>query len=113
MVWRRNRLCPHSPKKLRSRGKLPGNSISNPTLEPTWRVSIEPVHSELSAPEERAQIQNKLIKLDQAIAVIRGLAGTPTPNGHPKKSVMSASARRKIAKAQKLRWAKLRAQQKG
>jgi hypothetical protein len=62
---------------------------------------------------ERAQIHNELTKLDSAIAVIRGLAGTePTPNGHPKKWTMSASARRKIAKAQKLRWAKLRAKRK-
>jgi hypothetical protein len=62
---------------------------------------------------ERAQIHKELTKLDRAIAVIRELAGSePTPNGHPKKWTMSASARRKIAKAQKLRWAKLRAKQK-
>ena len=62
---------------------------------------------------ERAQTQRKLTKLDKAIAVIRELAGTqPTSNGHPKKWTMSASARRKIAKAQKLRWAKVRAKQK-
>jgi hypothetical protein len=63
--------------------------------------------------QERARIHQELGKLDRAIAVIRELAGTePTPNGHPKKHTMSAAARRNIAKAQKLRWAKFRAQRK-
>jgi hypothetical protein len=62
---------------------------------------------------ERARIHQELIKLDRAIAVIRELAGTePTPNGYPGKPTLSAAARRKIGKAQKLRWAKLRAKQK-
>lgn len=62
---------------------------------------------------EREQLHKELTKLDKAIDVIRELAGTePTPNGHPKKWTMSASARRKIAKAQKLRWAKFRKQQR-
>jgi hypothetical protein len=62
---------------------------------------------------ERAQTQTKLTQLDRAIAVIRELAGTEaSPNGHPKKWTMSAAGRRKIAKAQKLRWAKVRAAQK-
>jgi hypothetical protein len=62
---------------------------------------------------ERTQTQNKLAQLDRAIAVIRELAGThPTSNGHPKRWTMSAAGRRKIAKAQKLRWAQVKAQQK-
>ena len=62
---------------------------------------------------ERAQIHEELTKLDRAIAVIRELAGTePTPNGHLNKFTMSASARRKMAKAQKLRWAKWRVKHK-
>ena len=62
---------------------------------------------------ERAQIHKELTNLDKAIAVIRELAGTePTTNGHRKKWTMSASARRKMAKAQKLRWAKVRTQKK-
>jgi hypothetical protein len=62
---------------------------------------------------ERAQVHKELTKLDKAIAVIRELARTgPTPNGRPKKHTMSAATRRKIAKAQKLRWAKVRAQKK-
>jgi hypothetical protein len=60
---------------------------------------------------ERARTHQELTKLDRAIAVIRELAGTePTPNGHPKKPTISAAGRRNIAKAQKLRWAKVRAQ---
>jgi hypothetical protein len=62
---------------------------------------------------EREQVHKELTKLDRAIAVIRELAGTePTPNEHPGKWTMPASARRKIAKAQKLRWAKLRTKRK-
>jgi hypothetical protein len=61
---------------------------------------------------ERAQRQTELDKLDRAIAVIRELAGPEAaPHGRPKKHAMSAAARRKIAKAQKLRWAKFRKQQ--
>ena len=61
---------------------------------------------------ERAQIQKELTKLDRAIAVIRDLAGThAAPNGRPTTRIVSAAARRKIAKAQKLRWAKFRKQQ--
>jgi hypothetical protein len=61
---------------------------------------------------ERAQKKTELDKLDRAIAVIRELAGAEAaPNGRPKKHTMSAAARRNIAKAQKLRWAKFRRQQ--
>ena len=59
---------------------------------------------------ERARIQSEVAKLDKAISVLEGLSGvnssTPTGNGH--KRIMSAAARNKIAKAQKLRWAKIR-----
>jgi hypothetical protein len=63
---------------------------------------------------EHAQIQKELTKLDRAIDVIRELAGTEAaPNGHPTKRTVSAAARRKMAKAQKLRWAKFREHQNG
>ena len=59
---------------------------------------------------ERAKVQSDLAKLDNAISVLEGLSGanslTPSGNGH--KRTLSASARNKIAKAQKLRWAKIR-----
>jgi hypothetical protein len=61
---------------------------------------------------QRAQVQKELVKLDKAIAVLRELNGTnstPSPNG---KRTMSAASRRKIAKAQKARWAKVRQAQK-
>jgi hypothetical protein len=63
---------------------------------------------------ERARIEQEIVKLDKAIAVIRELASTeagPASNGHPKKRTLSAAARQKIAQAQKLRWAKFRKQQ--
>jgi len=59
---------------------------------------------------QRAQIQKDLAKLDKAIAALRGLSGSNSAtNGRPKRRTMSAAARRKIAKAQKARWAKFRA----
>jgi hypothetical protein len=48
-------------------------------------------------------------KLDKAIAVLRELSGTnstPSPNG--KRRTLTTAARKKIAKAQKARWAKFR-----
>jgi hypothetical protein len=62
---------------------------------------------------QRAQVQKELANLDKAIAVLRELSGirsTPSQNG--KRGTLSAAARRKIAKAQKARWAKLRQVQK-
>ena len=61
---------------------------------------------------ERVRVKGELAKLDKAITVLEGLFRTsaPTPNGHAGKHTLSAAARRKIGKAQKLRWAKLRQQ---
>jgi hypothetical protein len=61
---------------------------------------------------ERARMHQDLAKLDKAITVLEGLFGTNTtsPNGHAGKHTLSAAARRKIGKAQKLRWAKLKQQ---
>jgi hypothetical protein len=62
----------------------------------------------------RAQTQKELVKLDKAIAVLRELSGTnsaPSQNG--KGHTMSAAARRKIGKAQKARWAKLKQKRAG
>jgi hypothetical protein len=62
---------------------------------------------------ERAHAQKELAKLDKAITVLRQLAGTNSaPNQNGKRHSMSASARRKIGKAQKLRWAKVRSKRK-
>jgi len=61
---------------------------------------------------ERVRVMGELAKLDKAITVLEGLFGTSatTPNGHAGKRTLSAAARRKIGKAQKLRWAKLKQQ---
>ena len=60
---------------------------------------------------QRAHVAKELVKLDKAIAVLRELSGTnsaPTRNG--KRRTLSAAARRKIGKAQRARWAKVRQQ---
>jgi hypothetical protein len=62
---------------------------------------------------ERAHMQKELAKLDKAISVLSELSGTnsvPSPNG--KRHSMSAAVRRRMAKAQKARWAKVRAERK-
>jgi uncharacterized protein YacL (UPF0231 family) len=60
---------------------------------------------------ERAKIQTDLAKLNKAITVLEELSGTSraTSNGNGHKRTLSVAARNKIAKAQKLRWAKVRA----
>ena len=59
---------------------------------------------------ERARVQGELAKLDKAISVLEELLGEDlsTSNGNDHKRTMSAAARNKIAKAQKLRWAKIK-----
>lgn len=58
---------------------------------------------------ERAEMQKDLAKLDRAITVLKELSGARAmPNGHLKKRTLSVAARRRIAKAQKLRWARVR-----
>ena len=59
---------------------------------------------------ERIKIQGELAKLDKAITVLEELNGksTAVSNGNGNKRTLSAAARNKIAKAQKLRWAKIR-----
>ena len=58
---------------------------------------------------ERTKAQSELSKLDKAINVLEELVGinAVTSNGHHKRT-LSVAARNKIAKAQKLRWAKVR-----
>jgi len=58
---------------------------------------------------ERGRVNQELAKLDKAITVLNELSNTDaTP---PTKRTMSAAGRRRIAKAQKLRWAKLKQKQ--
>jgi hypothetical protein len=58
---------------------------------------------------ERAQVRTNIATLDKAISVLRELAGTNSTASEPrKKRTLSAAGRRKIAAAQRLRWAKVR-----
>ena len=60
---------------------------------------------------ERSQLLKDVAKLDKAIAVLRELNGTNSaPSANGKRHTLSAAARRKIAKAQRLRWAKVKQQ---
>jgi hypothetical protein len=62
--------------------------------------------------QDRKQAQLQLEKLDSAIVVLEGLTGrssaTASSDGARPKRVVSAVARRRMARAQKARWAKLR-----
>jgi hypothetical protein len=62
---------------------------------------------------QRAQAQKEVAKLDKAIAVLCELSGTElTRSSNGKKRTISSAARRKMAAAQKARWAKVRQAQK-
>ena len=57
----------------------------------------------------RKQVQLQVEKLDQAISVIESLNGSVTPqNANQPTRVISMASRRKMARAQKARWAKAR-----
>jgi hypothetical protein len=59
--------------------------------------------------EERKQMQSQVEKLDQAISVIESLNGSGTARqGNQPTRIISAASRRKMAQAQKARWAKAR-----
>jgi len=62
--------------------------------------------------EQRKLAQRQVEKLDEAIAAIEGLVGRGGTSGMPRKRVLSAAGRRRIALAQKARWAKFKQQQK-
>src|SRR5215470_5046863 len=62
---------------------------------------------------EHKQAQTAVEKLQRAISAIEGLNGNragTTPNGARPKRTMSAAARRRIAQAQRARWAKFKKQ---
>src|SRR5713226_3370191 len=64
--------------------------------------------------EERGQAQLQIKKLDSAISVLEGLVGRNSSrvirNSARPKRVVSAAARRRMAQAQRARWAKVRKQ---
>ncbi len=64
--------------------------------------------------QERARTQKEVEKLDAAIKVLSGLTGTKRGLGRGragigKRRTMSAAARKRIAAAQRARWAKWKA----
>ena len=64
--------------------------------------------------QERARTQKEVEKLDAAIRVLSGLTGTKRGLGRGragvgKRRTMSAAARKRIAAAQRARWAKWKA----
>ena len=64
--------------------------------------------------QERARTQKEVEKLDAAIRVLSGLTGTGRGLGRGragigKRRTMSAAARKRIAAAQRARWAKWKA----
>jgi hypothetical protein len=64
--------------------------------------------------KEQKRLQGKLQSVDAAIAALRGINGggrNVTSISRPRRR-LSAAARRRIAAAQKARWAKFRAQKK-
>jgi hypothetical protein len=70
--------------------------------------NLEPASTVKVLEGKRVEVQKDLARLDKVIAVLQELSGTnstPSPNG--RRHSMSAAARKKIAKAQKARWAKL------
>jgi len=76
-------------------------------------ASIEIAGTVKALKGERVRIKGELAKLDKAITVLERLFRTSatTPNGHAGNRTLSATARRKIGKAQRLRWAKLKQQE--
>lgn len=71
--------------------------------------------------QERDQAQKKIDRLDQALKALTGLDGVGRTNGGrgsaPRRAgagrTMSAAARKRIAAAQRARWAKWKAAQRG
>jgi hypothetical protein len=62
--------------------------------------------------QERARVEAELRHLDQAIQALSKVAGRSPGIGRRVKRTMSPAARRKIAAAQRARWAKFRASHK-
>lgn len=61
--------------------------------------------------QERDQARNKLEQLDEALKILTGLTGARQGfvRGRGKRRTMSAAARKRIAAAQRARWAKWKA----
>jgi hypothetical protein len=66
--------------------------------------------------KERDQAQRRVEQLDEALKVLGSLSGSPRKAGRAqisgKRRTMSAAARKRIAAAQRARWAKWKAARK-
>ena len=56
-----------------------------------------------------AQLKTERAKLDKAITALSGVVGAQSGGGGSRKRTLSVAARRKIAAAQRARWAKVKA----
>ena len=61
---------------------------------------------------EASKLQHQLNSINSAMEILGGKNSVGRPNGRRKKRHMSASAKARIAKAQRARWAKVRAARK-
>lgn len=61
---------------------------------------------------EQKTLQSKLNQVDAAISALRGMSQNGRSMGARPKRILSLSARRRIAAAQRARWAKYKAQKK-
>lgn len=59
-----------------------------------------------------AQLKSERDRLDRAIAALSGVTGYKSGGGKPRKWKLSAAARKRIADAQRARWAKFKAKNK-
>lgn len=73
-------------------------------------MSFEQVISQLEA--QRKEAQQQVERLDSAIAALRGVGRSGRTAKQGVTRVLSIAARRKIAAAQRARWARVRQQQK-
>jgi ABC-type transporter Mla subunit MlaD len=55
------------------------------------------------------QLKEERAKLDRAIAALSGVVGAKSSSGKRGKRTLSVAARKRIAAAQRARWAKVRA----
>src|SRR5690349_16625498 len=67
-----------------------------------------------SLQSQRSEVQQQLNRLDNAIRALSGETGSATvARGRGGRRAMSAAGRRRVAEAQRARWAKLKAQSNG
>ena len=62
--------------------------------------------------QQLKQQRDRLDATIRALTSLDGAAGTSRQSGSPKRRTLSVAARRKIAAAQRARWAKIKAKQK-